>query len=126
MEAEIVSMTAHLLNGDDGKVVGAMTSGGTESIILSVRAHLREFGSKRGIRFPEIICSTTAHAALDKACDMFHIRLIKVPCDPISFQLSPIMVEKYISSNTILIYASAPCYPQGVIDPIEVRNYCME
>jgi len=122
MEAEIVSMTAHLLNGDDGNVVGSTTSGGTESIILAVRAHLKEYGSKRGIRFPEIICSTTAHAALDKACDMFHIRLIKIPCDPISFQLTVDAVERHVSSNTILIYASAPCYPQGVIDPIEVRE----
>jgi sphinganine-1-phosphate aldolase len=122
MEAEVISMTATLLNGDHN-VVGASTSGGTESIILAVRAHLHEYGWKRGIEFPEIICSTTAHAALEKACDMFQIRLVKIPCDSISFQLLPKMVEKYVSSNTILIYASAPCYPQGVIDPIEVRNF---
>ena len=119
-EAEVISMTANLLNGGDDKVVGAVTSGGTESIVLSVRAHLQEYGVQRGIKFPEIIAGDTAHAGLDKACDMFHIRLIKIACDERSgYQLDYKEVERHMSSDVIMIYASAPSYPQGVIDPIE-------
>lgn len=119
-EAEVISMTANLLNGGDSEVCGAITSGGTESIVLSVRAHLQEYGVKRGIKFPEIIAGDTAHAGLDKACDMFHIRLIKIPCgEKTGYQLDYKEVEKRMSSDVIMIYASAPSYPQGVIDPIE-------
>src|SRR5687767_1407235 len=37
MEAEVVRMTASMLNGDR-EVVGTMTSGGTESILLAVKS----------------------------------------------------------------------------------------
>jgi sphinganine-1-phosphate aldolase len=122
-EAEIISMTAGLVNGGDENVVGSTTSGGTESIILAVRAHLEFYGRKRGIRKPEIICCTTAHAALNKACQMFHIRQVQVPCDKESFVLNPYEVGKLVSSNTIMIYSSAPSFPQGVIDPIDDLSY---
>lgn len=119
-EAEVVSMTANLLNGGEGTgVVGATTSGGTESIILAIRSHLEVYGKKRGIFQPEIVCSTTAHAAVDKACEMFGIKLIKIPCCSKTFQLNPINAERKMSSNTILIFASAPSFPQGVIDSVE-------
>lgn len=119
-EAEVISMTAGLLNGGDENVVGAMTSGGTESIIMAVRAHLKVYGENRGIEYPEIVCGDTAHAGLNKACEMFGIRLVQIPCvEETGYQLDPDKVEQRISSNVIMIYSSAPCYPQGVIDPIE-------
>lgn len=40
--AQVISMTARLLDGGDDGVCGVLTSGGTESIILTVRAH-RDF-----------------------------------------------------------------------------------
>ena len=113
-------MTAGLLNGDDDNVVGAMTSGGTESIVMAVRAHLQVYGKKKGIEFPTIISGDTAHAGLNKACEMFGIRLLQVPCGESSgYQLDPKQVERFMNSNVIMIYSSAPTYPQGVIDPIE-------
>ena len=119
-EAEVISMTAGLLNGGDEDVVGAMTSGGTESIIMAVRAHLKLYGENRGIKFPAIISGDTAHARLNKACEMFGIRLLQVPCgESNGYQLDPKQVERFMNSNVIMIYASAPSYPQGVIDPIE-------
>ncbi len=119
-EAEIISMTANLMNGGDKNVVGSMTCGGTESIIMSVRAHLQLYGTKRGINMPEIISGDTAHAGLNKACEMFGIRLVQVPCNEGSnFKLEAKEVEKLMNMNVIMIYSSAPCFPQGVIDPIE-------
>jgi sphinganine-1-phosphate aldolase len=113
-------MTAGLLNGGDGNVVGAMTSGGTESIIMAVRAHLKIYGRDRGIEYPEIISGDTAHAGLNKACEMFGIRLVQIPCgEDTGYQLDPIQVKRCMNSNVIMIYSSAPCYPQGVIDPID-------
>ncbi|GKZ01363.1 hypothetical protein MPSEU_001087300 [Mayamaea pseudoterrestris] len=116
-EAEVIAMTASLMHAPEP--FGAVTSGGTESIILAVRAHLGYYGRRRSIKHPEIICSSSAHAALNKACEMFNIRLVVVDCnDNATFQLKPHLVRKRITSNTIMIYSSAPSYPHGVIDPI--------
>ncbi len=38
--------------------------------------------------------------------------------DPSTFQIDLPSVRRAISSNTILMYSSAPTYPQGAIDPI--------
>uniref|UniRef100_A0A7S3VH77 sphinganine-1-phosphate aldolase n=1 Tax=Chaetoceros debilis TaxID=122233 RepID=A0A7S3VH77_9STRA len=118
-EAEVISMTASLVNGGDDRVVGSITSGGTESIVLAVRAHLEYYGRNCGIEYPEILCGDTAHAGLDKACEMFGIRLVKIECGKLSeYRVDAKKIERLISSNTIMIYSSAPSFPQGVIDPI--------
>ena len=65
-----------------------------------------------------MVVSISAHAAVDKACDLMNIRLIKVAMDPKTFQVDLHAVESAISPNTIMLYGSAPSYPQGVIDPI--------
>jgi glutamate/tyrosine decarboxylase-like PLP-dependent enzyme len=120
-EAELVAMTSDLLHNTDG--AGCTTSGGTESIMLAIKAHLVYYGKRRGIVHPELICGSTAHAAVDKACESFGIRKVCIDCNDgsisNSYTLHPSQVERYITSNTIMIYASAPCYPQGTIDPIE-------
>ena len=61
-EAEIVSMTAGMLGGDDD-VAGVVSSGGTESIMLAVKAHR----DRAGIERPQMVLPETAHAAFDKA-----------------------------------------------------------
>jgi sphinganine-1-phosphate aldolase len=120
-EAEVIGMTASMVHNHPAS--GTVTSGGTESIVLAIRASLYYYGTRRGICHPEMICGSTAHAAVYKACDVLGIRLIMVDCNDVdttqSFQLQPSQVRQRITSNTILIYASAPSYPQGVMDPIE-------
>ena len=62
----------------DPIVCGAMTSGGTESILSAVKASRDYMRAKRGIREPEMIIANSAHAAFFKAAEFFKIRLIKV------------------------------------------------
>jgi hypothetical protein len=127
LEAEVCAMTASLLNGGNTNVCGCFSSGGTESILLAVKAHRQYFGQRRGIKHPEVISCQTAHVGLDKACELLGIRNIRVPIDPRTFQIDWKLVESYITMNTIMIYASAPCYPQGVIDPIsELSSIAMK
>ena len=117
-EAEIISMAANFLNAPSP--IGCVTSGGTESIFTAIRAHLEYYGTQRGIRCPEIICGSTAHCALNKACQILSIRLVSIDCnDGHTFELKTKQVRKHITSNTIMIFASAPSWPHGVIDPIE-------
>lgn len=66
-----------------------------------------------------MIACVTAHAAVDKACDMLGIKLIKVPMQGPGMQISVAAVRHNIGPNTILLYASAPSFPHGSIDPIE-------
>lgn len=116
-EAEIVAMTASLVNGGDKNVCGCTSSGGTESIILAIKAHRDYYAQEFGVTEPELIACVSAHAAVDKACDMMKIKLIKVAMTK-SFQIDLTLVERAIGPNTIMIYSSAPSYAQGVIDPI--------
>jgi sphinganine-1-phosphate aldolase len=118
-ECEIIAMTSSMLNGGNTEIRGATTSGGTESIILAIKAHREHYGIRRYIQHPELICGPTAHAAVDKACELMGIRKVVVKDDEEDFVLNPQSVDRLITSNTILIYASAPNYPQGVIDPVE-------
>jgi len=52
MEAEVISMVKNLYNGDEN-ACGILTSGGTESIMMSMLAY-REWGRARGITEPEM------------------------------------------------------------------------
>ncbi|CAN0503038.1 unnamed protein product, partial [Ectocarpus sp. 12 AP-2014] len=74
---------------------------------------------QRGVTSPEIVAATTAHAAIDKACSLMKIRLIKVPVDPVTMKADVKAMAKAMSANTIMVYASAPSFPHGVIDPVE-------
>ena len=52
-EAEIISMTAKMLGNIEG-VCGALTSGGTESILMACKAHRDYYLEKKGITSPEM------------------------------------------------------------------------
>ena len=112
-------MTSKILHGPP---IGCVTSGGTESILTAVRAHLVCYGKQRGISCPEIICGSTAHCSLNKACDILGIRLVTIQLDyddGHSYELKADKVRKHITCNTIMIFASAPAFPHGTIDPMD-------
>ena len=55
-ETEVVAMTANMLHGDD-KVVGSLTSGGTESILMAVKTYRdRARALFPNIKEPEMVC----------------------------------------------------------------------
>ena len=118
MEQEVVHMTAQMLHGNE-KAVGVMTSGGTESILLAMfcyRQRAKKLYPK--IVKPEVVAPVTIHPAFDKAAEFFGLHLRKAPVDENRTAI-PGAMEKLINKNTVLITASAPGYPNGVMDPIE-------
>ena len=122
-EAEIVSMTANMLGAEgntDPKtgIFGAVTSGGTESILLAMKTYRDYARAKRGIKKPEMIVPTTVHAAFDKASQYFGIKQIRIPVTA-EFKADLNATRKAITRNTIVIVGSAPAFPHGIIDPIE-------
>jgi len=119
-EAEIVAMTAQMLGAaeTEDEICGTVNSGGTESILLAMKSYRDRARQKIGIRHPEMIAPSSAHTAFDKAAQYFGIKLIRTPVAP-DFRADVNAVRRAITHNTIAIIGSAPCFPHGVIDPIE-------
>ena len=69
IQSEVVGITADLLHGPDA--AGFLTSGGTESILMAVKAARRSGAARRGITDPEIVLPISAHAAFHKAAHYF-------------------------------------------------------
>jgi sphinganine-1-phosphate aldolase len=115
MQSEVVAMVSDLLHGGK-QAAGFMTSGGTESILLAVKA-ARGRGRERGIVAPEMILPTTAHAAFEKAASYFGVTSLRVAVGD-DFRADPVAMAARLTPNTVLVVGSAPAYPQGVIDPI--------
>jgi sphinganine-1-phosphate aldolase len=117
MEAEVVRMTANMLHGGKDSV-GTMTSGGTESILLAVKAaRERAKGRAPWASAPELLVPKSIHVAFDKAAHYFGLKIRHVPLDD-DFRVDVRELRRMINRNTVLVAASAPQYPHGVIDPI--------
>ena len=119
-EAEIVSMTAHMLGAGKASdpIVGTISSGGTESILLAMKTYRDWARDKKGIQSPEMVVPTTAHAAFDKASQYFGIKMIRIPVGE-DFRADVKATEAALTENTIVIVGSAPPFPHGIVDPIE-------
>jgi sphinganine-1-phosphate aldolase len=121
-EREIVAMTAAMLNGrpadDPGTdVVGTVTSGGTESILLAMKTYRDHARATRGVERGTIVSPITAHAAFDKAAALFELELIATPVDGDGRAIVG-AVAAAIDDRTVVVVGSSPSYPYGVIDPI--------
>jgi sphinganine-1-phosphate aldolase len=117
LEAEVVSMTLSLLRAK-GTEVGTMASCGTESILLAMKSYrdrARALGG-HGAEL-EILVPESAHPAFLKAAHYFGLRAVPIRLRT-DFRADPEDVERKITQSTICIVASAPSYPQGVIDPV--------
>ena len=123
-ESEVVAMTAEMLNASeaerlhpDVQVCGAVTSGGTESILMAMKVYRDWAAKEKGIRHPNIVIPISAHPAFDKAGEYFGIEVIRTPVGP-DFRADISAMEEAINKNTIALAGSAPGFPHGVIDPI--------
>lgn len=123
-EGEIVAMTARMLNSEAARarnpadqVCGAITSGGTESIMLPMLVYREKARAERGISEPEMVVPDTIHPAFSKGAHCFGIKLIRVPVGE-DFLADVEAMRRHINRNTIAIAGSAANYPHGLIDPI--------
>ena len=132
-EAEIIAMTADMLGAAQvttevpgrakgkaqwsGPVVGVVSSGGSESIMLAMKTYRDWARAERGITRPQVIAPTTAHVAFDKAAQCFGLQLERIPVGP-DFRADVAATRRAIGRNTICLVGSAPGFPHGTIDPI--------
>jgi len=118
METEVTAMMADLLGGD-AETVGNMTSGGSESILLAVKA-ARDWARKVKPRInrPELLLPLSAHPAFNKAAHFLDLKPVIVPTDPQTLAADPEAMERAVTENTVMMVGSAPSYPHGIVDPI--------
>jgi len=116
MEAEVVGFGLSLLHGPD-EAVGTVTSGGTDSITMAMKA-ARDYARKeRGVTGPlNIVLPRSAHPAFDKAAAVMEIEVRRIPLR--DFLADPQAMAEAADAATIMIVGSAPCFPYGLIDPI--------
>ncbi len=117
MEVDVVDITTDLLHGDED-ASGAMTSGGTESILMAAKTARDRARAERGITQPEMLVPYSAHPAFAKACSYLGIDLVSVPLRE-DRRADAEAAARLVTDRTVMIMGSAPCYPFGVIDPIE-------
>ena len=119
MENALVAAAARLLGGGPGttapEVVGSVTSGGTESLILAVKA-ARD--ARPELTAPRIVVPASGHAAFAKAAHLLGVTLDTVPVDPTTLRPAAADVAAAIRPETVLVACSAPSYAHGVIDPV--------
>ncbi|MBO3740029.1 pyridoxal phosphate-dependent decarboxylase family protein [Actinoplanes flavus] len=112
MENALVAAAATVLHGGP-ETVGSVTSGGTESLILAVKA-ARDAHPE--IARPRLVVPATAHAAFAKAAHYLRVELDTVPVKDL--RADPVAMAAAITPETVLVAASAPSYAHGVVDPI--------
>jgi len=117
-EKEVVDIVLGLFHG--GKNAGGtVTSGGTESIFLAVKAARDWMRANRAeISSPEIVLPRSAHPAFDKSADYLGLKIIRVPVGE-DCRADVSAMSDAITANTVMIVGSAPGYPHGVIDSIK-------
>jgi len=122
MEQEVIGMALDLFHAPDG-AAGFMSTGGSESIVLSVlacRNHARAQRHDPAHR-GNIVAANSVHPAFDKAARMMDLQVRRVAVDP-SFRADVGAIEAAIDSDTIMIVGSAPCFPFGTFDPIDALS----
>ena len=116
IQAEVVAMAGVWL-GATPSSAGFMTSGGTESILMAVKAARDRLLAGRQIRQPNMVMPTSAHAAFAKAGAYFGVEVRRVAVGS-DWRADVAAMQSQVDKNTVLIVGSAPQYPQGVVDDI--------
>lgn len=118
MENDVVAAVARLLGGGSPiapDVVGNITSGGSESLLLAVKA-ARD--ARPDVARPRLVTSMSGHPAAAKAGAYLRVDVDQVPVDPATLRVSPADIAAAIRPDTVLVIASAPGYPHGIVDPV--------
>lgn len=116
-EKEILKFVKEILNAPEDSV-GTLTFGGTESIMLAVKAARDKFFSLGKTGKPELIVPITIHPAFLKSADYLGLDVKRVPVDSNGRVLVD-ELRKSITERTALVAVSAPNWPFGVVDPVE-------
>ena len=118
-QEEIAAMALEILQAPDG-AGGVITTGGTESVLLGVlgarqwaRTHRPE------VARPRILLPRTAHPAFNKGAHYFGLEVTRIEQRADDCRADVAAMAAALGDDVVMMVGSAPCYPFGVIDPIE-------
>ncbi len=127
MEDEVIAMALDLFHGTHGGV-GNMTSGGTESIVMAVKA-CRDFSRKAraDARFRgNLVLPDSAHPAFEKAAALMDLDIRRTALAE-GFLADPAAMAAAADADTIMMVGSVPSFSYGTIDPIAaLARICRE
>ena len=115
MQADVLAIVAAWLEAPEA-ARGFFTSGGTESILMAVKAARDQFRA-HGVASPNVVLPTSAHAAFEKAGAYFDVEMRRVPVRN-DWRADADAMARACDDRTIMLVASAPQYPQGVVDTV--------
>ena len=114
LEREVIGWTLSLFNSPEGSI-GSITSGGTESILLALKA-VRDKNRKTRPQ-GNVLIPVTAHPAFVKSCLFLRMPYKIIQVDE-EYRVCPGLMESQIDEDTIAIVGSAPNYGVGTVDPL--------
>jgi sphinganine-1-phosphate aldolase len=118
IENAVVAWCREVTRAPQG-AVGTATAGGTESIMLAVKAardHSRR--TRPSIESPKMLLPETAHACFHKAAHYLGVEVVRVNVDSKTFRADVADARAKMTDDVILVVGSAPSYAHGVVDPI--------
>ena len=116
MESDLVEFGRAMLHGPTA--TGSVTSGGTESCLLAVKAARDLWVARGGSGRPRLVMSASTHAAFHKAAHYFGLDVRVVPVELPSGRAPTPAVVAELGPQVALVVVSAPSYPHGVIDAV--------
>lgn len=117
MEVDVVDFGLSLLGAPE-EAVGNMTTGGTDSITMAMKAARNFARRERRREGPlNIVLPRSAHPAFDKAAALMEIEVRRTSLRDL--QADADAMAAAVDDHSMMIVGSAPCFPYGLIDPIE-------
>ena len=117
MERQVIEMGLSLLEAPEG-ACGDITSGGTESIFLAVKACRNQARAEGRVKQGgNLVLPVSAHPAFDKAASVLDLSVKRIPVAS-NLRADVTAMGRAIDDQTLMIVGSAPCFPYGLIDPI--------
>jgi glutamate/tyrosine decarboxylase-like PLP-dependent enzyme len=125
MQREVLDMVTSLVKAPSRAGAG-FSSGGTESILLSVLVSRERARVEKGVAQGNIVFPTSAHPAFAKAA--FYLGLeARHTALSADFTADVTALREAVDENTVMIVGSAYNFPYGVMDPIEqLSNLALE
>ena len=123
IDYQVVHMVAGMFGSNTSDIMGFVTSGGTESLILAIRCYrnwgmdVRGHAPGQGV----VLACKSVHAAIIKAGQAYLVKIVLINTDENGrMDVDELRKQsRYYSNDVIAIIGSAPSYPLGVVDPIK-------
>ena len=117
MESEVVDIALGLQQAPES-AAGGMTSGGTESIVMAMKA-CRDWRQANApvMGVPKVVVPYSAHPAFNKGAHMLGMEVVRVPVRE-DLQADVPAMANAVDDDTVMLVGSAPCFPYGIVDPI--------